>query len=124
MSLTSPATPIEHALTPGQRIAAARKNLGYSGAQLARRMGVDSATLRRWESDRAEPRANRVVNLAGLLNVSVSWLLTGRGEGPAPGLPGAELRSLASTLAESRAACDAVAAALARCEARLRELGA
>ena len=50
---------------------------------LARRLGVKLETLRRWEEDLAEPRANRLNMVAGLLNVSMIWLITGEGEGVA-----------------------------------------
>jgi transcriptional regulator with XRE-family HTH domain len=51
-------------------------------SQLARRLGVKKSTLVSWEDDVGEPRANRLSMLAGLLNVSIAWLLTGEGEGP------------------------------------------
>lgn len=68
--------------TFGDRLAAAREQAGMDQAKLSRRLGVKQATLRKWEEDLAEPRANRLQMLAGLLNVSVVWLLTGEGDGP------------------------------------------
>ncbi|WP_306127186.1 helix-turn-helix transcriptional regulator [Roseitalea sp. MMSF_3516] len=68
--------------TLGGRIVAAREARGLSTAQLARRLGVKSATLQNWESDRSEPRSNKLSMLAGLLNVSPTWLINGRGEPP------------------------------------------
>ncbi|MBZ8133504.1 helix-turn-helix domain-containing protein [Afifella sp. IM 167] len=68
--------------TLGGRIVRARDALGLSTAQLARRLGVKTATLAQWENDRAEPRSNRLRNLAGILGVSPIWLLVGRGEAP------------------------------------------
>ena len=68
--------------TIGDRISRAREAGGYSLAQLARRLGVKSATLKMWETDRSEPRSNRLAMLAAFLNVSPSWLLIGRGESP------------------------------------------
>ena len=74
------------AATFGDRLSAARDNAGMSRADLARRIGVRDATLKNWEEDRAEPRANRVSTIAGCLGVSVMWLLNGEGAGvPAPG---------------------------------------
>jgi transcriptional regulator with XRE-family HTH domain len=67
--------------TFGDRLADARAALGMSQDDLARRLGVKSSTIAKWEEDRAEPRANRLSMLAGLLNVSLRWLLTGEGEG-------------------------------------------
>jgi transcriptional regulator with XRE-family HTH domain len=71
----------ERSATFGDRLAAARDRSGLSAAQLAARIGVRAATLENWEADRSEPRANRAQMLAGLLNVSIVWLLTGEGEG-------------------------------------------
>lgn len=67
--------------TMGGRISAAREAAELTVAQAARRLGVKTATLSNWENDRSEPRANRLTMLAGLLNVSPMWLITGRGEG-------------------------------------------
>jgi len=67
--------------TMGGRISAAREASGLTVAQAARRLGVKTATLSNWENDRSEPRANRLTMLAGLLNVSPMWLITGRGDG-------------------------------------------
>lgn len=72
----------EHA-TFGDRLAAARDAAGLSQAHLAKRLGVKKSTVERWEEDRAEPRANRLQMLAGILNVSLIWLMTGEGDGPA-----------------------------------------
>ncbi|HEX9906556.1 MAG TPA: helix-turn-helix transcriptional regulator [Propylenella sp.] len=68
--------------TLGSRIAYAREAQGLSTAQLARRFGVRTETMLRWETDRARPRANRLQLLAGLLGVSLAWLLAGQGVGP------------------------------------------
>ncbi|WP_305987141.1 helix-turn-helix domain-containing protein [Roseibium sp. MMSF_3544] len=68
--------------TLGERICKARDASGLSTAQLARRLGIKTATLQSWESDRSEPRSNKLVLLAGVLNVSPTWLLVGRGTPP------------------------------------------
>lgn len=69
------------AATFGDRVAAARDAAGMSQAVLSRRLGVRVTTLRSWEEDLSEPRANRLSILAGLLNVSMMWLINGEGEG-------------------------------------------
>ena len=69
------------AATFGDRVAAAREQTGMTQAMLAKRLGVRLSTLRGWEDDLSEPRANRLSMLAGLLNVSMMWLITGEGEG-------------------------------------------
>ena len=72
----------EHA-TFGDRLTAAREATGMSQEALAKRLGVKKSTMRKWEEDLAEPRANRLSMLAGLLNVSMMWLINGEGEGVA-----------------------------------------
>lgn len=69
------------AATFGDRVAAAREQTGMTQAVLAKRLGVRLSTLRGWEDDLSEPRANRLSMLAGLLNVSMMWLINGEGEG-------------------------------------------
>ncbi|KAA2314156.1 helix-turn-helix domain-containing protein [Pseudooceanicola sediminis] len=70
--------------TFGDRIEAARSVAGMTQGQLAKRLGIKLGTLRSWEEDLSEPRANKLQMLAGLLNVSFTWLLTGEGDGVAP----------------------------------------
>lgn len=67
--------------TFGDRLAAAREAAGQTQAQLAKQLGVKEKTVASWENDTSEPRANRISMLAGLVNVSVMWLLNGEGEG-------------------------------------------
>lgn len=70
------------ATTFGDRLSGAREEAGMEQEELARRLGVKLKTLRQWESDMSEPRANRLSMMAGMLNVSLLWLLTGEGDGP------------------------------------------
>ena len=108
--------------TFGDRVAAAREALGLTQSQLASRLGVRLGTVQNWETDRSEPRANKLQMLAGLLNVSIVWMLTGEGEGaPAP-IPGddAETLSLIAELREIRLAQARLMERLARVEKRLR----
>ena len=69
--------------TFGDRVAAAREAAGMTQKQMARRLGVKHGTVRDWEDDLSEPRANKLSMMAGLLNVSIVWLLTGEGDGVA-----------------------------------------
>ena len=69
------------ASTFGDRLQAAREAAGLSQESLAKRLGVKTKTLRNWEEDIAEPRANRLTMMAGVLGVSITWLLHGEGEG-------------------------------------------
>ena len=63
--------------TTGSRIREARTQLGLSIAQLAGRIVVQRKTLESWEKDRLEPRGEDLMRLAGVLQVSMIWLLTG-----------------------------------------------
>ena len=67
--------------TFGDRVAAAREKTGMTQGVLARRVGVRVSTMRDWEDDLSEPRANRLSHLAGILNVSMMWLINGAGDG-------------------------------------------
>nr|WP_040614979.1 helix-turn-helix transcriptional regulator [Oceanicola granulosus] len=93
----------DDAATFGDRLAAAREAAGLSQKDLARRLGVKHQTLKHWEDDIAEPRANKLQMLSGLLSVSLRWLLTGHGEGVEP--PGAAeiAPDVSAVLAEMRA---------------------
>ena len=68
--------------TMGARIEQARNAKGLNVTQLSRRIGVKPTTLKNWEADRSEPRANKMVMVAGVLGVSVQWLLEGGDELP------------------------------------------
>ncbi|MDN2564766.1 helix-turn-helix domain-containing protein [Aquibium sp. A9E412] len=84
--------------TIGGRLSRARDAAGLSVAQLARRLGVKSATIQAWESDRSQPRANRLAMLAGVLNVSLSWILYGVGTAPVEDNRSDLVRSLSTQL--------------------------
>ena len=72
----------EEAATLGDRIAGAREAAGLSQVALAHKLGLKPVSLRKWEDDLSEPRANRLQMLSGMLGVSLTWLMTGRGDGP------------------------------------------
>ncbi|MGI3170484.1 helix-turn-helix domain-containing protein [Pseudooceanicola sp. C21-150M6] len=89
--------------TFGDRLAAAREAAGMSQSLLAKRLGVKLSTVRGWEDDLTEPRANKLQMVSGVLGVSLPWLLTGIGNDVAPpgeagDLPG----DIASILGEIR----------------------
>ena len=67
--------------TFGGRLQAARNAKGLSVARLGDKLGVEAEKVDIWESDEDTPRANRVQMLAGLLNVSIIWLITGESNG-------------------------------------------
>ncbi len=71
----------EDRATFGDRVVGAREATGWSQKELAKRLGVKLKTVQGWEDDLSEPRANKLQMLAGILNISLVWLLTGDGEG-------------------------------------------
>jgi len=111
--------------TFGDRVAGAREAQGMTQAQLARFLGVRKSTLVGWEDDVSEPRANKLSMLAGMLNVSITWLLTGEGDGPDwPGDEAEDAPAMAAFLAEIneiRAAMRVNAERMARLEKKMRQ---
>jgi len=111
--------------TLGDRIAAARDAAGLSSKKLAKRLGVKHTTVLDWESDLSEPRANRLSMMAGLLNVSLMWLLNGEGEGvAAPGddsLIPADINDLLLEIRDVKTGLAAASDRLARLEKKLRQ---
>ncbi|MFL4471972.1 multiprotein-bridging factor 1 family protein [Tateyamaria armeniaca] len=113
------------AATFGDRVAAAREAAGMTQKQLAKRLGVRLATMRSWEDDLSEPRANRLSIMAGLLNVSMMWLINGEGEGltgpvETSGTMTDETRNILTELRDLRADMLQRAEQVARLEKRLR----
>ncbi|KSV82223.1 hypothetical protein N182_15555 [Sinorhizobium sp. GL2] len=68
--------------TIGGRISLARDAIKLSIEEISAIAGVTEETWISWENDRAEPRANRLDMMAGILQVNIAWLLDGRGTGP------------------------------------------
>jgi len=77
--------------TFGDRLAGAREAAGLSQAALAGKLGVRKLLVDGWENDLKEPRANRLQMIAGVLGVSITWLLTGEGDGPSAPVEGGNL---------------------------------
>jgi len=113
--------------TFGDRLAAAREMAGLKQKELAQRVGVKASTLRNWEDDLSEPRANRLSMLGGILGVSLRWLLTGEGDGvSAPDGAGdsssTDIAGLLSDVRVVRAQISQSNAKLALIEKRLRAM--
>ena len=112
--------------TFGDRLAAARDHAGMTQSDLAKRLGVKPETLRNWEQDLSEPRANRLSMIAGLLNVSIMWLLNAEGEGIAS--PDAmvqiapDIQKTLIEIREMKIVMNASAERLGRLEKKLRVL--
>lgn len=112
--------------TFGDRVAGAREAAGLSQKQLAKRLGIKLATLLAWENDLSEPRANKLQMLAGVLNVSLTWLLEGVGDGieaPSDGEPMPEgLREVLDELRDLRLRATRTSNRLGALEKQLRKL--
>ncbi|WP_409677757.1 helix-turn-helix transcriptional regulator [Paracoccus sp. (in: a-proteobacteria)] len=102
--------------TLGDRLTAAREAAGLSVDQLAGELGVRPETQLGWEVDQAEPGAPLLNQIAGRLEVSPQWLLTGQGEAPQELSQNAavldELRTLRNLLSEATARIDRLQEAL------------
>ena len=105
--------------TLGGRIVYAREAQSLTTSQLARRMGVKTETLHDWETDRAEPRSNRLLTLAGMLSVSPTWLLTGAGESPVDSLTETEMMHIRDSVIRMREQVLTVAEELEQIQKRL-----
>lgn len=113
------------AATFGDRLSAAREAAGLTQEELAARLGVRMTTLQAWEDDGAEPRGNRLQMLAGMLNVSLMWLMSGEGDGldgPASGDTEENANAaLRRELRDLRRTLEAVSARMIALEDRLED---
>lgn len=114
----------EENATFGDRLAGAREAAGLKQTDLAKRLGVKVKTLRSWEEDLSEPRANRLTMVSGILSVSMRWLMTGQGDGLDGPVEPAEiptnLTDVLTELRQMRTEMEQGAARLGRLEKRLR----
>ncbi len=110
--------------TFGDRLTAAREAAGMTPEALAKRLGVKKSTMRSWENDLSEPRANRLSMLAGLLNVSMMWLINGEGEGvenPDAEPLSSDMTDIIMEIRALKADLQAKSERMARLEKRLRK---
>lgn len=115
----------QDAATFGDRVAAAREAQKMSQEVLAKRLGIKLVTLKRWEEDVAEPRANMLSMLCGVLNVSMVWLITGEGDGfddPEDDPISPDIREVLAEVRALRAQFKSRTEKLGRLEKRLRQL--
>lgn len=68
--------------TLGGRISLARDACDISIDDAADMTGVHPDVWQAWENDRDEPFASHLETVAESLDVSLSWLVSGRGSGP------------------------------------------
>ncbi|WP_319826574.1 helix-turn-helix transcriptional regulator [Thalassovita sp.] len=110
--------------TFGDRVAAAREAASMTQKQLAKRMGIKTGTLREWEQDLSEPRVNRLMMMAGILGVSMGWMLTGEGDGVSPpqdeGTVSPDVNELLLEIRDLKGQIAGTADRLGRLEKRLR----
>jgi len=79
-------TPISFDLQ--DRIRHARRTLGISRAELARRIGVGPSAAVQWEHNNGtSPRIRHLIAIARITGVSFEWLATGRGAARPEGAP-------------------------------------
>ncbi len=63
----------------GNRISELRKKHNYSQEYVAEQLDVSRQAVSKWEQDQSSPDTNNLIALAGLFNVSVEYLATGKG---------------------------------------------
>ncbi|MGA9278197.1 helix-turn-helix domain-containing protein [Ilumatobacter sp.] len=101
----------------GARLAEARSAAGFTQREIADRIGVKESTIAKWETGDTSPRGHRVSKLAGVLGVSISWILMGRGVEPNGG--GSDIERIRADLDSVRARLDDVVNELAVLDQRL-----
>ena len=62
-----------------------RKRAGLTQIELAERLGVSIATLRRWEAGETAPTGTRIIELANLLGISPDEIVAGEESSAAAG---------------------------------------
>ena len=68
-------------MTLAERIRWRREQLGLTQEDIARHFGITRNAVQQWEAGKTAPRGGRLRGLAGVLQRSVQWLVTGEGEG-------------------------------------------
>ena len=72
-------------MEPKDRVAQARIDAGMTSKELAEKLGVDKATMSNWESGRRPLTLERLLQVAQVLGVGITYLLGL--DGPIPGAP-------------------------------------
>lgn len=108
--------------TLGSRLLRAREASGVTQTQCAKNLGVKKTTIQAWENDRTEPRAHHLVRVAGMLNVSPSWILGGMGEAPSDSSIADEIKLIRGQLTQLKALRDQTSATIESIENALDRL--
>ncbi len=67
----------------GKRVRHLIDNYGFTSlSDASKKINIDYPSLSRIVNDKQTPSADRLLRIADFFNVSVDWLLTGRGPGP------------------------------------------
>lgn len=64
----------------GERIKKARKDLGMSQTELAKKVGLSYAQIGRYETKNTQPQTEVLKNIAEVLEVSIDYLMNGSKE--------------------------------------------
>lgn len=78
----------------GDRLRFGRERRGLAPVDVSKLLGVSENTLKRWESGKAAPRANRMPIIASTLNIHMRWLMSGQGDISEANDPGPTPRDL------------------------------
>ena len=108
--------------TFGGRLSRAREAAGLSVKELAWRLGARMTTVTGWESDRSQPDSHRLGIMCGVLNVSLSWLVHGVGDGPTELDPDAVVRAFGERFARLKSLHQETTRLLGRIQADLERL--
>lgn len=87
----------------GTRIREAREAKEMTITQAATRLGVKATTLQNWEAGVTAPRANRLQMLAGVLETSILWLISGAVEHEPTHLAASKIEIVAQKLERANA---------------------
>ena len=80
--------------TIGKRIAARRKEKGYTQEEIAERLGITAQAVSKWENDTSCPDISVLPALAEMLGTTVDALLSGKSPDALRVLPPEERRSI------------------------------
>ncbi len=84
------------------RIRGARRALGLTQDELARRVGVSRSAIAQWETDRTGQVRGNLARVAAVLGVSIGYLITGESEVGLMSVETADERALLSLYRQIR----------------------
>lgn len=70
-------------MTMGERIAAKRKQKGFTQEYLAAKLGISRQSVSKWEKDITRPDTSNLMRLSRQLDTDAGYILTGEGENTA-----------------------------------------